>query len=97
MATIDHPTIAASEEMDCLFVLADEHAPDHASAVAALAAQALEQWGQELRTERLPAGVRLWYKTVGEALRPCSASDPEAESRWWVFSGVPAEALDLAE
>jgi hypothetical protein len=95
MATIDHPTIAASEDMDCLFVLADSHAPNQAAAVAALTDQARDQWGYELRTDALPSAVKLWYKTVGDCLAPCSASDPEAESRWWVFSGVPADALEL--
>jgi hypothetical protein len=96
MATIDHPTIAASEDMDCLFVLVDRYAPDQAAAVAVLAERAREQWGHELRTDALPSAVKLWYKTVGDSLAPCTASDPEAESQWWVFSGVPADALQLA-
>lgn len=95
MTTIDHPTIAANEDMDCLFVLVDRYAPDQATAVQVLADQAREQWGHELRTDTLPSAVKLWYKTVGDSLQPCSASDPAAESQWWVFSGVPADAIDV--
>lgn len=97
MAAIDHPTISASEDMDCLFVLADDHAPTAAAAITALLTQAPVQWGQDLVRDALPTPVPLWYKTVGDTLRTCSASDPEAESRWWVFCGVPAEALHLSD
>ncbi len=97
MPTTDHPTISASEDLNCLFVLADHHAPNAEAATAALLDQAPRQWGHNLVREALPTPVPLWYKTVGDILQPCAASDPQAESRWWVFPDVPAEALRFSD
>ncbi len=86
------PTIAASEDMDYLYVRADERTRDQA--VEALVHQAQSQWGQHVDRALLPTPVALWYKVDGETLRTCLASDPDADSRWWVFADVPAQAVD---
>jgi hypothetical protein len=83
--------------MDCLFVLADEHAPNRDSAIAALMEQAVSQWHYVIHREKLPVPFRLWYKQTSDLLVPCTAHDPDAESQWWVFNNLPADALDVAD
>jgi hypothetical protein len=87
-----HPTIAASAGMKCLFVLADAHAPDPAAAAAALVARAEVEWRYRIDQVVLPLPVRLWYKTIGGVLTPCLARDPDADSQWWVFPDIRADA-----
>jgi hypothetical protein len=90
-------TVAASEDMDCLFVLADQYAPDRDAAIAALVELAASQWHYVVDRSKLPTPFRLWYKQTSDVLVPCTAHDPEAESQWWVFNNLPADALDLAD
>jgi hypothetical protein len=82
--------------MDCLFVLADEHAPDRDSAIATLVEEAASQLHYVVDRAKLPIPFRLWYKETSEILVPCTADDPDAGSQWWVFNNLPADALDLA-
>jgi hypothetical protein len=91
-----HPTIAASAGTKCLFVLADAHAPDPAAAAAALVARSEIEWQYRIDPLTLPAPVRLWYKTTDGVLTPCLARDPEADSQWWVFSDISADAGDFS-
>jgi hypothetical protein len=81
--------------MKCLFVLADTHTPDPAAATAALVARAEIEWQYRIDAATLPAPVRLWYKTTGDVLTPCLARDPEADSQWWVFPDIRADAADF--
>lgn len=89
----EHPTILASDHMHNLFVRAEAPALDRHAATAALVAEASTQWGLEINPELLPNPVAVWYKETCGLLAPCRASDPAAHSRWWVFSGVPPQAL----
>lgn len=93
----DHPTIAVSERMDHLFVLADEHTPTATRATQALLEQAAAEWGYTIDASKLPRPFRLWYRDTDGVLTPCVATDPNADSRWWVFSDIPVDAIDVAD
>jgi hypothetical protein len=89
-----HPIVAASDDMRYLFVLADGCVGDRASAIAALLDGTRVEWRCRVDPTKLPAPVRLWFKQDGEQLVWCRAADSEADSRWWVFADVPADAIE---
>ena len=93
---LDHPTVAVSERLDHLFVLADQHAPTAARATEALLKQAAAEWGYKIDGSKLPRPFRLWYKETGGGLQPCVATDPDAASHWWVFPDIPPGVIDAA-
>jgi hypothetical protein len=89
------PTIASDEDMDICFVLADDHAPNAATAKRVLWELAPVQWGYRLDPalmDDIAEPQRRSYKWgnvhMEECLIPCDPDDPERDSDWWVFDTI---------
>lgn len=86
-------TIASDEDLEYVFVLADEAAPTEDAAWDALIRQCQGEWAVEIKGDRPDGAKRPYrYREELEEMRECRPSHPDAEW-WWRFHLADCEVV----